>query len=187
MKKVMAVLLVVSLAIPSIAQVNDPASGIVKIAPQSVIPVLRGNWLRTYVAADTTAANKRRDTVYTGWGFIPSATKFFPAVNIDGKSAGSMGAFDTLMVADSLNINFQTSMDQVTILATTNLGVCIPGSADLDTTIAYAATLARDSLFMRARWVRGMFVMKDSAAANRPTFFNRLYGRAFWLYVNSRP
>lgn len=173
---------------PVLAQLaNDPSLTAVKTQPLGVIPPLRADWTRTYVAADTTAANNRTDTVYSDWMIIPSACKFFPSVNIDGKSAWTLGAFDTLLVKDSVKINFQTSNDGNTILATTNLGVCIPGSADLDTTIAYAATLARDTVIMQARFLRSMFIMDDSAAANRPTFMSRKYGRVFWMYINSRP
>lgn len=150
---------------------------------------IKAVWKHTYVAADTVVTTgKFRDTVYSPWYEVPAASKFFFTYYIDGRHALAENGFkDTLRPNDSLNLNFQTSINGHEVLTTTNLGTYLPSATDLDTVLQYAATLARDTICMRSPLIRAMVVVKDSSAAARANLVGNTYSTGLKLYLTAKP
>lgn len=187
MKKliVMAVLLI---AIGSVTAQDFRYPPKVNVTPFGNLE-MKAVWKRTYAAADTVVTTgKFRDTVVSPWFEVPAASKFFFTYYIDGKHAlAENGAKDTLRPNDSLNLNFQTSYNGYDVTTTSNLGTYLPSATDLDTVLQFAATLARDTICMRAPLIRAMVVMKDSSAAARAGLVGNTYSTGFKLYLNAKP
>lgn len=159
-----------------------------EVRPQTDV-AMKAVWRHTYVAADTVVTTgKFRDTVYSPWYETPAGSRCFFTYYIDGRHAYMENGYkDTLRPNDSLNLNFQTSVAGDFVVTTTNLGTYLPSATDLDSVLQYVATLARDTIVMRAPLIRAMVVMMDSSAAARPNLVGNTYTTSITLFLTAKP
>lgn len=160
---------------------------------------LRIGFKHTMVAADTIANAVRRDTVYTPFMPVGDFRRFWFQYTIDGKQAMTLvGAKDSAFAGDSVAVLLQSTMypdvsdtlghlpEYNPATLTFQIGQCVPGSADLDTTITIATSQSVDSTRVWGDFMRVGFVYKDSATAARPAILGNTYGRMFIIKVSPK-
>lgn len=160
---------------------------------------LRVGFKHTMVAADTVGGAVRRDTVYTPFMPVEDFRRFWFQYTIDGKQAMTLvGAKDSAFAGDSVAVLLQSAMypevsDTLGHLPEYNpatftfqIGQCVPGSADLDTTVTVSVSQSVDSTRVFGDFLRIGFVYKDSATATRPAILGNTYGRMFLVKVSPK-
>jgi hypothetical protein len=160
---------------------------------------LTAKWTHTYVAADTVATTgKFRDTVYTPFMPIHDYRRFWFQFTINGREALQyVGYKDTLRANDSVAFVIQTAMLPDTLstgrlpeynptVANYVAGSCVPGSADMDTTIVRSVSLGVDSTVAIGNYMRGVFIVKDSSVAARPGLVGNTYGTRFIVNISAK-
>ena len=160
---------------------------------------LGASFKHTMVAADTVGGAVRRDTVYTNWMPVEDYRRFWFQFTIDGKQAMTLvGCKDSAFAGDSVAVLLQSAMltDRVDTIGrlpeynpatlTFQIGQCVVGSADLDTTVTIATSQSVDSTRVWGDFMRIAFVHKDSATATRPLIFGNTYGRAYICKISPK-
>jgi hypothetical protein len=157
---------------------------------------LTATWTHTYVAADTVVTTgKFTDTVYTPFMPIGDFRRFWFQFTVDGREARQYTGYkDTARANDSVAFVIQTTMGTDVLgggrlpsynpsLANYVAGSCVPGSADLDTTIVRSVSLGVDSTVVIGEFMRAAFIVKDSSAAARAGLVGNTYGTRFIVNI----